>query len=252
MSSDPLRIDFPGIEPTGRSRSGGGGAKGQDPRRSGWLAKTMGWAFGLAFLAILPFFTLIRTSVFLFQRYDLTGWLALGGGALATCLLLLIYLGLVSLRMGGKGRVPRALRRGTGLLVGAYCVYALIYLSSANAKTDEIRATYSALNPILRVAVSTLLLADRDGVLTDTSRRPEDYESWGMDVNEASLHLPQADGFVYAVDIRTMGRPEWQNQAVALYFEAMGLQTLRHVGTADHLHVELLPNGPAQASRDPY
>ena len=60
-------------------------------------------------------------------------------------------------------------------------------------------------------------------------------------VNETSLHYPQADGFVYAVDVRTLGRPEWRNQVVSLYFQVMGFRTLRHVGTADHLHVELRP-----------
>jgi len=242
MSSDLLRIDFPGLQPP----SDGSEAKGEESRKkqrrkSSRIFRALGWVFGLALTALLPFYALIRTSVFLFHRYDLTGWVALGGGALATVVLLLLYLVLVSLRLGGKGRVPKTLRRGAGLLVGAYCLYALIYLSSANAKTEEIRATYSALNPILRVAVSTLLIGDREGVLTGTGRTQADYESWGLEVNESSLHLPQADGFVYAVDVRTVGRSEWRNQAVALYFRAMGFQTLRHVGTADHLHVDLSP-----------
>ncbi len=243
MSSDPLRIDIPGPQPSddGSEEIGGGDQK-RGRGASGWLAKILGWTFGLALLALLPFYALIRTSVFLYHRYQVTGWVALGGGALATALLIFLYLALASLRLGGKGRVPKTFRWGTGLLVGAYCLYALIYLSSANAKTEEIRATYSALNPILRVAVSTLLLADREGVLTDTGRTREDYESWGLAVNESSLHLPQTDGFVYAVDVRTVGRPEWQNQAVALYFRVLGFQTLRHVGTADHLHVGLSPS----------
>ena len=96
-------------------------------------------------------------------------------------------------------------------------------------------------SPILRVAVSTLLLADREGVLTGTGRTVEDYDRWGLPVNESSLHLPQEDGYVYAVDIRTAGRPEWQNRCVELYFRTMGFETLRHVGTADHLHVNLVP-----------
>jgi hypothetical protein len=199
------------------------------------------WGFGLALVVFLPFFTLIRTSVFLLQRYSVSGWVALLGGAFATVILLFIYLAFLSLRLGGKGRVPKVVRRGTGLLVGAYCLYALVYLSGANAKTGEIRATYSSLNPVLRVATSTLLLVDREGVLTDTGRTPEDYERWGMPMNEASLHLPQADGYVYAVDIRTIGRPQWLNRAVAGYFRVMGFETVRHVGTADHLHVGLAP-----------
>jgi len=192
-------------------------------------------------MAALPFLTLLRGSVFLFHRFSVSGWIALAGGASATLLLLSLYLVLVSIRLGRKGRVSRTLLRGAGALVCAYCVYTLLYLSSANAKTEEIRDTYTSLNPILRVAVSTLLLVDRDGVLTDTGRTRDEYEAWGMAVNEASLHLPQTDGFVYAVDIRTMGRPDWQNAAVAAYFRLVGFETLRHVGTADHLHVSLRP-----------
>lgn len=33
--------------------------------------------------------------------------------------------------------------------------------------------------------------------------------------------------------------PEWRNLAAELAFRAMGFHTLRHVGTADHLHVSL-------------
>jgi hypothetical protein len=250
MTSDPLRIDFPGLEDSAgseekgiRGRRGRKGRSETGKRRGAryHVAKGLIWATGILLLLLLPFYALIRTSVFLFQAYGLSGWAALAGGAIATVLLLILYMVLVSLRVGGKGRVPKALRRGTALLVMAYCVYALVYLSSANAKTEEIRATYSDLHPILRVAVSTLLLADRDGVLTDTGRTTADYEEWGMAVNENSLHLPQEDGFVYAVDVRTVGRPEWQNKAVRVYFRSLGFQTLRHVGTADHLHVELPP-----------
>ena len=241
MSTDPLRIDYPGLEPNKGAQEDRGSRGGAGTGRGRPLIRFVGWGLGLTLVVFLPFFTLIRTSVFLLQRFSVSGWAALFGGALATDLLLFLYLAFLSIRLGGKGRVPRVVRRGTGLLVGAYCLYALVYLSGANAKTDEIRATYSSLNPVLRVATSTLLLADREGVLTDTGRTPEDYRRWGMPVNEASLHLPQADGYVYAVDIRTVGRREWQNRAVAAYFRIMGFQTVRHVGTADHLHVGLAP-----------
>jgi hypothetical protein len=222
-----------------QSKSGAGSRKKRG--FSGALLRFMAFGFAIVLVVALPFVVLVRTSVFFLQQYPVSGWGALLGGALATVLLLFLYLAVLSLRLGGKGRVPKTIRRGTGILVGAYCVYALVYLSGANAKTEEIRATYSSLNPVIRVAVSTLLLVDREGVLTDTRRTPEDYERWGLPVNEASLHLPQADGYVHAVDIRTIGRPEWQNRAAALYFALMGFETIRHVGTADHLHVGLAP-----------
>jgi len=242
MGSDPLRIDYPGLEPpdsrrkkeAGESRKGNGSPKGI-------LLKGLAWITGLAALALLPFYTLIRTSVYLQHTHGMSGWMALGAGALATVFLLILYLVAVSLRLGRKGKVPKTARRITGLLVASYCLYALIYLSGVNAKTEEIRTTYAALHPVLRVAVSTLLLADREGVLTDTGRTKEDYDRWGLPVNESSLHLPQADGHVYAVDVRTIGRPEWRNRCVEFYFRFMGFETLRHVGTADHLHVNLVP-----------
>ena len=242
MGSNPLRIDFPGLEPAGPLRKTGAAGRGRENGSpKGLLLKGLAWLAGLATLAFLPFYALIRSSVFLQHTHGMSGWMALGAGALATVLLLLLYLVAVSLRLGKKGKVPKVARRATGLLVASYCLYALIYLSGVNAKTEEIRSTYTALHPVLRVAVSTLLLADRDGVLTGTGRSLEDYEEWGLPVNESSLHLAQADGYVYAVDIRTMGRPEWRNACVEFYFRVMGFETLRHVGTADHLHVNLVP-----------
>jgi hypothetical protein len=44
---------------------------------------------------------------------------------------------------------------------------------------------------------------------------------------------------VHAVDLRTIGRAEWKNVLLNWYFRSMGFRTLRHVGTADHLHVSL-------------
>jgi hypothetical protein len=220
------------------ARPGKKGARGHRGLFSSVIRNTL----FLVLLTALPFVTLVRGSVFLFHRFPISGWVALAGGALATLGLLILYLVFVSIRMGKKGRVPKVLMKGTAALVGAYCLYTLLFLSGANAKTDEIRDTYTSLNPILRVAVSTLLLVDRDGVLTDTGRTREDYQAWGMEVNEGSLHIAQADGFVYAVDIRTVGRGERRNAGAAAFFRVMGFKTIRHVGTADHLHVSLLPN----------
>ncbi len=91
------------------------------------------------------------------------------------------------------------------------------------------------------VAVATLILADDELVVTDLSRTPEDYAAMGLPVYEASLHYPQEDGYVHAMDLRTMGRPGWRNMLTQNYFRLLGLRTLRHVGTADHLHVSLPP-----------
>jgi len=244
MTPDSLRIDISDMVASAPDTSDRKRPCGPDPKpKRGIPSRVLRWILLLLALGVLPFFTLVRVSVFLFQHYGLSSWPALGGGAAATVFLLTLYLVAVSLKVGGKGRVPRSLLKGTGVLVGGYCLFTLLYLAAGNAKTAEVRATYTGLNPLLRVGVSTLLLADRDGVLTATDRRLEDYAAWGLSANEASLHLPQEDGYVYAVDIRTRGRPEWRNRAVALLLRGMGFGAIRHVGTADHLHVYLERRG---------
>jgi len=61
----------------------------------------------------------------------------------------------------------------------------------------------------------------------------------GLPPNESSLHFIQDDGYAHAVDLRTVGRSEFRNRMVEAGFKVMGFNTLRHSGTADHLHVSL-------------
>jgi hypothetical protein len=70
-------------------------------------------------------------------------------------------------------------------------------------------------------------------------RQAGDYARMGLPVNPRTRHYTQADGWVHAVDIRTRGRSEVRNRGLQFYFWAMGFSTLRHSGTADHLHVQL-------------
>jgi hypothetical protein len=102
-----------------------------------------------------------------------------------------------------------------------------------------VRGYYASLHPVLRLALSTAMLADRDLVITDLARRPEDYPAMGLAANDGSLHYVQRDGWAHAADLRTAGRSEIASRLLQLYFWSMGFATLRHVGTADHLHVEL-------------
>jgi len=187
---------------------------------------------------VLPFAVLVRVSVYLYSR-GLGNWAALGAAAVSVFALLLLYVVILRVRFQRKLSVPKLVRRGLVVVVAGYVGYALIYLSGANAKTEEIRSAYVALSPILRVATGTVLLADQEAVVTDVGRTRADYVAWGLAVNEASLHFEQDDGFVHAVDLRTQGRPEWRNGALLTYYRVMGFRTLRHVGTADHLHVSL-------------
>jgi len=61
----------------------------------------------------------------------------------------------------------------------------------------------------------------------------------GLPPNDGSLHYVQRDGYAHAADLRTAGRGLAENRLIQLYFWSMGFGTLRHVGTGDHLHVEL-------------
>ena len=133
--------------------------------------------------------------------------------------------------------------RGAAAVAVAYIAYSVVYVGSANVKSDEVRAEYAALHPLLRLAASAVFLADASAVITDASRTPDFYRRMGLSPNESSLHFRQDDGFVHALDLRTVGRPEWRNRAVELTFRALGFNTLRHVGTADHLHVSVKAPG---------
>ena len=193
-------------------------------------------------LGALPFFVLIRGAVYLHAQRGVSAWLALLGGILVTAAIVTAY----GVRLAGKvkgGPPIRAVALRFALpLVAFYAAYCLLYLSTTNFKSPEQRTYYRAIHPLLRVALATVVLFDRDVVITDVARKPEDYTRMGLPVNHGSLHLPQPDGYVRAVDLRTTGRGWLRNTMAVVYFRVMGFSTLRHVGTADHLHVAL-PGG---------
>ncbi|MEX0608914.1 MAG: hypothetical protein WD016_11215 [Balneolaceae bacterium] len=190
-------------------------------------------------LIVLPFFLLIRTSIFLNINFGFNGWLALIFGIVATILLLLFYLLILFRKVENKRVFLRFSLAGVSALVLGFCIFGAFYLSSVNAKSDEVREVYRSLHPILRVAVATTTLADGGLVITDIQRIPEDYNEMGLSVNAQSLHYVQQSGYVHAIDLRTHGRWEVRNFLLRTSLEMMGFQTLRHVGTADHLHVAL-------------
>ncbi len=193
---------------------------------------------GIAVLAaVAPFFVLLRATTFLYLHADTGTWGSLALAAAATFLLLAGYAAVASRRLKGRFRVSPFLLRGLAVLVAAYCLYGLLYLSSAHAKSDAVRAEYRSLHPHLRLALGTLVLLDGNLLVTDASRRVEDYAAMGLPANERSLHLRQADGYAHAADLRTNGRSGLRNALTVAYFRALGFRTLRHVGTADHLHV---------------
>lgn len=210
------------------------------------LKKTFLWAliifFGMIGLIVLPFYLLVRTSVYLNLEYGYSGWLALGGGMAASVLLLLVYMLFLFQKIKSRKRRFQFSFGGAGAMVFGFCLFSLFYLSGVHAKSTEIREVYRSMHPILRVAISTVTLADKETVITDIERVSSDYEEMGLPVNPNSLHYRQETGYIHAVDLRTRDHSAIRNLLLQISLEIMGLRTLRHVGTADHLHVEL-PNG---------
>ncbi len=201
------------------------------------------YPLSLLILVILPFFLLIRTSVFLYGAARLNTWLALGFGMALTSVCLLFYVQYAYKKLFRKRRIKKQVKKYNLRLAAAvviiYCASALIYISTVNVKAQRIRNEYTALHPLLRIAVSSVVLADTDLVITDMARTHGDYDQMGLQTMRRSLHYRQTDGYVHAVDLRTMGQAEWRNHFMIWYFQLMGFRTLRHVGTADHLHVSL-------------
>ena len=213
------------------------------PRTWGELARGTAAFAGSAFvLGALPFFALIRGAVYLHAQRGVSAWLALLGGMFVTAAIVTAYGVRVAGRVKGGPPIRAVAVRFALPLVAFYAVYCLVYLSGAHFKSPAQRDYYRSIHPLLRVALATVVLLDRDVVITDVARKVEDYARMGLPVNHGSLHLPQRDGYVRAVDLRTTGRGWVRNTLTVVYFRVMGFGTLRHVGTADHLHVEL-PGG---------
>lgn len=207
------------------------------------LYKTLAIIFQLLFMLFLPFWLLIRGSVFLYEAY---GWhysLAILACSVCVFLVLLIYVAMVWDAVFGANKISRkSLKVKIALVIGfmfLYAGYTLFNLSNANAKTEEVRKEYRALHPYLRIAVGTFVFVDNGVLVTDLSRKKEDYKKMGLKTLNHSLHYPQSTGYVHAMDLRTKGRNEVRNTLLKWYFQLMGFNTLRHIGTADHLHVSL-------------
>ena len=217
----------------------------QSVRRSvkrAWRRETVAALFlaslkALALVA-LPFLVYVRASVYLY-RHGARPWIAILVSAILTLGIVSGFVILIARRFRRRAGVPTVVKWAALPVVFTWCVYAAFYLSRVNVKSDAVRAYYSAVNPILRVALSTIVLVDPDLVVTDMGRVRANYRRMGLPVNDRTKHYRQRDGWVHAVDLRTRGRGAIRNRVVQLYFWSMGFSTLRHVGTADHLHVQL-------------
>jgi hypothetical protein len=194
----------------------------------------------LAAIIALPFVVYVRASVF-FYDHGANVWVAILGAAGLTLALVLTYAAGLARHRHLQGRaLVRSLLRWIALpIVAAWCISSLFFLARVNAKSEEVRGYFLSVHPILRVALSTVILIDPGLVITDMARKPADYGRMGLPVNGRSKHYEQPDGWVHAVDLRTKSNGAFRNWAVQFYFEVMGFSTLRHVGTADHLHVQM-------------
>ena len=199
------------------------------------------FAVTFAGLVVLPFVVLIGGAVWLYRVQAIPTWLALAVSAILAAGLLTAYASWTYQRLMGEARPRLIFTRFALPLIVFYCGYTLLYLSSVNTKTEDVRQYYTTVHPLLRVALSTAVLFDRDIVVTDTRRELDDYARMGLAPLDNSLHFPQRSGYVHAVDLRTVGRPAWKNRTITAYFRLLGFRTLRHVGSADHLHVSLAP-----------
>jgi hypothetical protein len=207
--------------------------------------EAIGAVLKIALIIVLPFVVLVRGSVFIYENGTRSVWLAVLTAAILTGGVITAYAVWIARKLMRRGvRGTRAwvmpLAKWVALpLVLFYCGYSLLYLASVNAKSEPVRAYYSSVHPLLRLALSTAILADRDVLITDTGRVPEDYGRMGLPVNRSTRHYKQADGWIHAIDLRTTGRGFIKTRGLQFYFWMMGFDTKRHVGTADHLHVEL-------------
>lgn len=261
--SDPgseLKIDLsdfgvakPGVAGAGGPRDSGPGRgqrpREEDPGRSRVPGvRSLGRRIRLLLVlalpaAVLPFLLLLRGSVHAYGAWGLGPWPSVVTGlAFAASTLGLITWGGLAL-LGFPRGFRHVLSRGAIALTLVFVVHGLLHVGVRNVKGDSVRAEYRALHPLLRLGSTILVLVDRNAVVTDAARDREDYRAMGLPAAETSLHYPQDDGYVHALDLRTLGRPEWRNVLVETGYRLMGFRTLRHRGTADHLHVSLPPRG---------
>lgn len=197
----------------------------------------------LVFLLVFPFILLIRGAVFLHEGYALAPWVSTMGGVGFSAVLLFIYFsffyGKLTGSLGGFDAIKRRFIIAVLLMI-LFSLQGILFFSGSNTKTSKIKDEISEVHPILRLSVSTLIYLDKGLLITDGQREPEDYRKMGLKQKSHSLHYKQEDGYTHALDLRTKNRSEIRNTLTKWYFKLMGFNTLRHGGTADHLHISLL------------
>ncbi len=220
-----------------QSNSKSNEASKPERKKRGFWRVVFRWTVTPVFLLLLPFVALLKGSTLLYQHTAVPVWICVAGGALGSGILFLFATWRLGKRLNLS--VGKHASRFSLVLAGCFTAFTLLYVSADNVKTPEVASTYTALHPLLRLATSTLVLVDSEGVITDGERVAEDYIQMGLETNSQSLHFEQSDGYVHALDLRTIGRSELRNRLTNAYYSLLGFQTLRHTGTADHLHISL-------------
>lgn len=199
--------------------------------------------FKLIMLLVFPFILLIRGAIFLHESYAVSPWMSILGGVCFSAVLLFVYFsffyGKLTGTLGGFDAIKRRMTIAV-LLMLLYSLQGILFLSPSNLKSPALKKEMSEVHPILRLSVSTLSFLDKGLIITDAQRVPEDYRKMGLKQKSHSLHYKQEDGYAHALDLRTNNRSEIRNSLMKWYFKLMGLNTLRHVGTADHLHISMI------------
>lgn len=197
---------------------------------------------GLLALLALPFVLLIRIAIWFHEQYHAFAWMSIVFGALFTAAVLFLYVSYLQHHLVKKTFTPKILQRNYAValaIVIIYCANGVWSISAVNVKEATVKDEFRSLHPILRLSISTLVLFEKDLILTDAERKPENYKQMGLDSKRQSLHYEQSTGYVHAVDIRTKGHGWVRNKLIQSYFQFMGFNTLIHTGTAEHLHVSL-------------
>lgn len=193
-------------------------------------------------ILILPFIALMRGAIFVHMNYNPGPFLAVLGGAISAFVVLMVYITILNYfftdRIGGVSAFKWRAMLSMFLIMG-YCAFCLFYMSDKNVKNSSLSKELRTVHPIVRITMGTWSILDRDLIITDANRQPEDYRKMGLPVNSKSLHYRQKDGYAYALDLRTQGHSELKIFILSSYCKLMGLNILRHTGTADHLHVSL-------------
>lgn len=194
-------------------------------------------------LLILPFAILIRAATYVHVEYELGASMSLLLSISITTILMFVYFSFFYGTLTGKfGNFDAVKRRGliAFLVVLIYSLHGILFFSSSNLKKPALQNEITEVHPIVRLSVSTLVYLDKDLIITDAQRVPEDYKKMGLRTAKSSLHYKQSSSnYAHALDLRTNGRSEFRNKCIEWYFKLLGFNTLRHIGTADHLHISL-------------